>query len=101
MFLAMNRFQVLAGQEQTFVDIWRNRNSYLDEVPGFETFNLLRGSTENGITLFSSHSQWASRQAFEDWTRSDAFRKAHAGAGKTTEGIYAGPAKLELFESII
>lgn len=101
MYLAMNRFQVNAGREQDFIEVWRSRDSFLDEVPGFVSFNLLRGVTEDGITLFTSHSVWQSRQAFEDWTRSEAFRKAHAGAGKTSEGIYAGPPKLELFESVL
>ena len=101
MFLAMNRFQVHLGKEQNFIAIWRSRNSYLDEVPGFKCFNLLQGATEDGITLFTSHSVWESRQSFEDWTRSEAFRQAHAGAGKTSDGIYAGPPRLELFESVL
>jgi heme-degrading monooxygenase HmoA len=101
MFLAMNRFQVNQGREKDFIEIWRSRDSYLDQVPGFKSFNLLQGATENGITLFASHSEWESRQAFEDWTRSEAFRKAHAGAGKNSDGIYAGPPKLELLESVL
>lgn len=101
MYLAMNRFQVKEGREQDFIDLWRRRDSFLDDVPGFVSFHLLRGATEQGITLLTSHSVWQSRQAFEAWTRSEAFRKAHAGAGKTSEGIYAGPPKLELFESVL
>jgi len=101
MYLAMNRFQVNEGREEDFIEIWRSRDSFLDEVPGFKSFNLLRGKTEGGITLFTSHSVWESKTAFEDWTRSEAFRKAHAGAGKTSEGIYSGPPKLELFDSVL
>jgi heme-degrading monooxygenase HmoA len=101
MYLAMNRFQVNTGREQDFIEVWRSRDSFLDQVPGFVSFNLLRGATEEGITLFTSHSVWQDRQAFEGWTQSEAFRKAHSGAGKTSEGIYAGPPKLELFESVL
>ena len=101
MYLAMNRFQVNEGREDDFIEVWRSRDSFLNEVPGFKSFNLLRGKTEDGITPFVSHSVWESRTVFEDWTRSEAFRKAHAGAGKTSEGIYAGPPKLELFEAVL
>lgn len=101
MYLAMNRFQVNEGREEDFIEIWRSRDSFLDVVPGFKSFNLLRGKTEGDISLFTSHSVWESKAAFEDWTHSEAFRKAHAGAGKTSEGIYAGPPKLELFEAVL
>ena len=104
MYLAMNRFQVNEGREEDFIEVWRSRESFLNEVPGFTSFNLLRGKKEDGITLFSSHSVWESQMAFEDWTHSDAFRKAHAGAGKMSEGaktMYAGPPKLELFEAVL
>lgn len=101
MYLAMNRFQVNEGREDDFIEVWRSRDSFLNEVPGFKSFNLLRGKTEDSITPFVSHSVWESRAVFEDWTRSEAFRKAHAGAGKTSEGIYAGPPKLELLEAVL
>ena len=101
MYLAMNRFRVNEGREQDFIDIWKNRESYLNEVPGFKSFNLLRSGTKDGITLFASHSVWENEQVFIDWTKSESFRKAHARAGKTTEGIYAGHPNLELFEAVI
>ena len=47
MFLAMNRFRIAPGREEDFINVWRARNSYLDNVPGFLAFHLLRGdSTE-------------------------------------------------------
>ena len=101
MFLAMNRFRIVRGREDDFVAHWRNRNSYLDEVPGFVSFNLLRGETTDEHTLFASHSVWASRAAFEDWTRSEAFRKAHMQAGQSPRDLYLGPPQLELFEAAL
>ena len=100
MYLAMNRFQVNLAREQEFVDIWKNRQSYLDQVPGFKSFDLLRGSVENEVVLYASHSVWENEDSFIAWTKSESFRKAHANAGKTPEGIYNGPPKLELFESV-
>lgn len=101
MYLAMNRFRVNEGREQAFIDVWKNRESYLEEVPGFKSFNLLRSETKNGITLFASHSVWENQQSFKDWTRSESFRKAHSRVGNTPEGIYAGSPELELYESVL
>ena len=97
MFLAMNRFRIALGREDDFSAHWRNRNSYLDEVPGFVSFNLLRGQTSDECTLFASHSVWASEQAFIDWTKSEAFRLAHKGAGDN-KPLYMGHPQFEGFE---
>ena len=100
MFIAMNRFRVAAGSEPVFEELWRKRESYLDQVPGFREFHLLRGpSTEEG-TLFASHSVWDSREAFEAWTESEHFRKAHAQA-RAPAGTYLGHPQFEGFEVIL
>jgi len=101
MFLAMNRFRIALGKEEAFVDHWRKRDSYLHEVPGFISFNLLRAASNDECTLFASHTVWASEQAFADWTQSDAFRKAHLAAGQSPRDFYLGPPQLELFEAVL
>ena len=100
MYIAMNRFRIVRGREDDFVDVWRNRETYLDEVPGFREFHLLRGPSDDEATLFASHSIWESRSAFEAWTKSEAFRKAHAQAGMT-KGIYLGHPQFEGFEAAL
>ena len=100
MFIAMNRFRIAPGKEQEFVQIWRQRDTHLQEVPGFKSFNLLQGPSTDECTLFASHSTWESREAFEAWTRSEAFRKAHADAG-TAKGVYLGPPQFEGFEVVL
>lgn len=100
MFIAMNRFRIAPGCEDEFVEIWRQRDSRLAEVPGFLKFNLLRGATDAEGTTFISHSSWESTAAFEAWTRSEAFRAAHGGAGTRRE-IYLGPPRFEGFESVL
>ena len=99
MFLAMNRFRIARGQEDAFIAIWRERNSYLEQVPGFIHFHLLQGASTEEYTLFASHAEWESEDAFQAWTRSDAFRQAHANAGARRE-LYLGPPQLELFKSV-
>ena len=101
MFIAMNRFKIKKGMEQDFIKIWKQRDSYLDEVPGFKEFHLLQGPSHDEYTLFVSHSVWESEQTFEDWTHSEAFKKAHAHAGEKTKDVYLGPPQLEWFNAVI
>jgi heme-degrading monooxygenase HmoA len=100
MFIAMNRFRIAKGCESVFEDLWRQRESYLDGVGGFREFRLLRGPSTDEATLYASHSVWDSRAAFESWTESDAFRKAHAQA-KAPEGTYLGHPEFEGFEVVL
>jgi len=98
MFIAMNRFQVKPGEEDAFENVWKSRDSYLEDVPGFIEFNLLRGPSAEDHTLYATHTLWESRDAFEAWTKSEAFRKAHAGAGDN-KPLYIDRPRLELFET--
>ncbi|MFP3921426.1 MAG: antibiotic biosynthesis monooxygenase family protein [Dichotomicrobium sp.] len=100
MYIAMNRFKVVKGREAEFEEMWLNRESYLDEVPGFVEFHFLRGPERDDHRLYSSHTVWASYAAFEDWTRSEAFRKAHANAGTRNAGMLLGGPEFEGFEVV-
>lgn len=100
MFVAMNRFRILPGAEAEFEAMWRARDSQLDQVDGFSAFKLLRGPSAEDHTLYVSHSIWRDREAFEAWTRSPQFRKAHAGAGGS-KPMYLGPPHFEGFESVV
>jgi heme-degrading monooxygenase HmoA len=99
MFIAMNRFKVRKGAEQDFEQVWLTRDSHLKTVPGFIAFHLLKGPEKDDHVLYASHSLWRSETAFLDWTRSEAFRKAHAGAG-TGKSLYLGHPELEAFTVI-
>ncbi len=100
MFIAMNRFQVKKGSEAEFENVWKSRDSYLEEMPGFVEFHLLKGPEAEDHTLYSSHTVWASRGDFEAWTKSEQFRKAHARAGNdsSTGSLYLAHPKFEGFE---
>ena len=99
MYIAMNRFQVSRGREEEFVEIWRNRDSYLNEVEGIKDFQLLRGEAEEGSTVFVSHSVWESRDAFKAWTESEAFAKAHRQA-RTPAGVLLGHPQFEGYDIV-
>jgi heme-degrading monooxygenase HmoA len=100
MFIAMNRFRIAKGFEAGFERIWRERDSYLSEVPGFRSFALLRGPEREDHVLYSSHTVWASRADFDAWTASDHFRRAHAQAS-APKGTYLGHPELETFEAVV
>jgi len=100
MYIAMNRFKIKLGCEQDFIDVWRNRDSQLGSVAGFVSFNLLQGASNAEFTLISSHATWKSKQAFKAWTQSEAFKKAHVGAGNSRD-MHAGRPQLECFEVVI
>ncbi len=100
MFIAMNRFQIALGSEEVFEELWRKRDSRLEDVPGFQEFHLLRGPTNEECTLFASHSLWTSREDFEAWTNSEAFRQAHASS-RAPKGTYLSHPVYEGFEVVL
>jgi len=52
MYVAMNRFRIHAGREADFEKVWRERDSQLEQVPGFREFHLLRGDSADGFTVY-------------------------------------------------
>jgi len=98
--IVMNRFKVKPDRSDQFEKVWRDRDSHLAGVPGFKSFSLLRGPEGEDHVLYASHTVWESEAAFEAWTRSEAFRKAHAQAGEV-KGIYLDHPYLEVFEAIL
>ena len=73
MFLAMNRFKIVKGKEEEFEKVWKERDTHLEGVKGFISFNLLKGKETDDYSLYASHSIWESNVAFVDWTISVAF----------------------------
>ena len=99
MFIAMNRFKVKKGSEHDFEQVWLNCETHLQDMPGFIVFHLLKGPEREDYVLYSSHTTWRSVADFQAWTKSEAFRKAHAGAGGN-KPLYLGHPEFEGFEVI-
>ncbi|MGH2584053.1 MAG: antibiotic biosynthesis monooxygenase family protein [Dehalococcoidia bacterium] len=97
MFVAMNNFKVAPGKEADFEARWRERETYLDRVPGFLQFMLLRCDTPGE---FISHTLWESREAFENWTRSEQFTAGHRQGG-STQGVVEGPPHVKLYDVVL
>ena len=86
--------------EADFEKIWRERDSHLEGVPGFRSFDLLRGPVHEECTLYASHTIWESEAYFRAWTEGEAFKKAHAQA-RAPSGTYLGHPVFEGFEKIL
>ena len=95
MYIAMNRFQVVEGKGPQFEENWKNRDTFLAGVTGFKEFHLLKG--DEGVYI--SHSVWESREAFVNWTESEAFQKAHAQG--SSRGLVAGPPQFSGYQVVI
>ncbi len=105
MFIAMNRFKITPGFEEGFEKIWRERDTFLSEMPGFQSFALLRGANVEvpdgkDYVLYASHTVWESRAAFDAWTESEQFHNAHTQT-KAPKGTYVGHPDVEMFEQVL
>ncbi len=96
----MNRFKIVHGKEKEFEDVWKNRDTHLEGVKGFKEFHLVKGETNDGHTLYASHSIWNSKNDFINWTKSEAFRLAHKNSGQHKE-LYLGHPNFEGFEVVL
>lgn len=97
MYVAANRFRVIPDHATEFEQVWLSRESRLHELPGFVSFQLLRGPTLEDHILYTSSTLWASRAEFEAWTKSEQFRRAHSGAG-SSKNLTLGPPSFEGFD---
>ena len=60
----------------------------------------MKGASNDGYTFYASHATWKSKTDFENWTKSENFRKAHAGAG-SEKSLYFGHPEFAGFEALL
>jgi len=93
MVIAMNRVPVNEGHEGGFMERFRTRRGLVDGQPGFIRNMVLRPLKGEFHVVMTF---WESREAFEAWTKSDAFQQAHARV--PPPGMFNGHGELELYE---
>ena len=80
MFIATNRIRVRVNSGVDLESRFKERKG-IEEQPGFLSFELWKlddaEACEYEEYLVVSH--WESKSDFQEWTVSDAFRKAHSG----------------------
>ena len=64
--------QIKAGSESAFEEIWKTRQTRLNEHAGFIKFMLLRGDTPGE---YISQTIWKDRKSFDDWRESQSVRR--------------------------
>ena len=86
---ASGNWSVKPGQEQEFVDRWREWLEWSrDNVPGFQTATLIR-DVQDG-RHFVSFSDWADVESREAWKNSDGFREKFAVCRDLCDGFQGG-----------
>ena len=86
------------GSEKDFEQVWLSREANLHKDAGFHRVPFAaRDLSREDHVLYSSHTVWRSFADFEAWTKSEHFRKSHAGAG-TAKQLYLGHPEFEGFE---
>jgi len=94
MYVAMNRITVQEGRGTDLEAAFGSRARYVNEAPGFVAFHLLRPVQGN---TYISMSMWESKEAFENWTKSENFAAGHRSS---TQGVVAGRPVLEEYDAV-
>jgi heme oxygenase (mycobilin-producing) len=77
-FVAVNVLTVPEGAGATLEQRFARRAGSVERAPGFEHFELLRPL--EGTDSYLVYTRWSSREAFEEWTRSQSFAAGHGQA---------------------
>jgi heme-degrading monooxygenase HmoA len=92
MIVVMNRIPVAKGREQDFEKTFTDRDRAVDRMQGFIDMQVLRPCEGNIYVVLT---RWKSREAFKDWTQSEAFISAHR---KQSPGLAENRPTLEIYE---
>jgi len=90
MFIVINRLTIQPGAGDQLAERFAKSHG-LEQTPGFLRFQLLEPAWSPGELneqAYLSMTEWESREAFEAWLESDAFKQAHKG---NDGSIFAGP----------
>lgn len=95
----MNRIYVDRRYAQAFEERFRTRARAVDGMPGFLRNLVLRPEAEGDPYVVLTF--WESKEAFENWTQSEAFRQGHARSGSLPDEAFVQPSKLERFVAFL
>ncbi|MBB6096904.1 heme-degrading monooxygenase HmoA [Deinobacterium chartae] len=95
----MNRLFVNPEFHAAFEENFRHRAGAVDGMPGFVRNQVLRPAQEGQPYVVVT--TWESREHFEGWVNSDAFRQGHARSGSLPREAFSAPSSLETFEVLL
>ena len=99
MIVVVNRIHVKEEYWEEFETRFKNRAGLVDSSPGFIR-NLILRPVEKSSNYHVVMTWWESIKDFEAWTKSQAFKDAHAKHRGANKDIYAGPNVFEMHEVI-
>lgn len=96
MITVMNRIAVKPEYAEQFEERFRQRARLVEGMPGFLRNDVLRPAQAGKPYIVLTY--WETREAFEAWTHSDAFRQGHARSGSLPREAFSGPSEVEIHE---
>ena len=94
MYVATNRIKVRKPHGPDLEELFKERGG-LEQVPGFLRFELWQSQAEMNHEEFLVVSHWDSAEAHDQWTKSEAFRRAHSGM---RADFMMGPGEFSAFD---
>ncbi|RSL34333.1 antibiotic biosynthesis monooxygenase [Salibacterium salarium] len=102
MYVVMNELHVPDEAKEAMQNRFGNSVENMKNIPGCLDFMFLEENKENGKQVVFT--KWESKQHYEDWVNSDAFKKAHQGQqnnqNSTKEKSPASGSELKSYEVI-
>lgn len=80
----INAIEVPAGSGDALAERFSPRARAMDDVPGFEGFELLRPEDKRSTWLVVT--RWADEGSFEAWKSSQSFKDGHSKPGRAPVG---------------
>jgi heme-degrading monooxygenase HmoA len=80
MILALSRFKVANGLENSVAEAFRNRPRLVEQSDGFLGLEVFTDSGDASVFYLST--RWASESAFRQWHSSEAHHASHKGIPK-------------------
>lgn len=93
MIVVQNRIPVADGYEEDFIDRFRTRKGLVDGQAGFIRNLVLKPIKGDCFIVLTF---WETREHFEAWTQSEAFREAHSRV--PPKEMFKGHGELEIHE---
>ncbi|AEB11152.1 antibiotic biosynthesis monooxygenase family protein [Marinithermus hydrothermalis] len=99
MYVVMNRIYVNPEYREAFEARFQGRAREIDRMPGFIRNLVLRPDRPGAPYVVMTF--WRSKQDFEAWVDSEAFRKGHARSGTLPKEAFSRRNELETFEAFL
>ncbi|WP_298293218.1 antibiotic biosynthesis monooxygenase [Thiomonas sp.] len=98
-YVVANRVPVRPEFHAAFEERFRQRAGEVEKQPGFVRMEVLRPVDPEAPYVVLTH--WESREAFQNWVRSDDFKRAHQHPNPLPKEAFGEGGGLEQHEVII